>query len=417
MYILHLKKKLNNIVMKKFKVGILKETKTPPDKRTAIAPQQAVELIAKFPDVELVVQSSDIRAYKDEEYLEKGIKVVENVEDCDILLGVKEVKIEKLIPNKTYFFFSHTAKKQAYNQPLLRAFLDKNIHMIDHEYLTDKNGVRLVAFGYWAGLVGAYNGLIAYGKRTGLYNLKRAIDCLDTKEMFAELAKVKLPPIKILITGGGRVAKGALETLKPLNLKEVSPSDFLNKNYDEAVFTRLDPQDYVARKDGSDFDLQHFFQHPEQYKSTFLPYTKAADMYIACHFWDEKSPKFFTKEDAKADDFKISVIADVSCDIADPIPSTLRPSEIADPFYGYNPQSEQESDAFAPENITVMAVDNLPGEVPRDASTDFGKGLIEKVFPSLFGEDTDGIIERASITKDGKLGKYFQYLHDFAYPE
>lgn len=401
-------------MMNRIRVAILKETKTPPDKRTALAPQQALELMKKFPNVDLIVQKSDIRAYKNEEYSALGIKVSDDIADCDILIGVKEVAISALLPGKTYLFFSHTAKKQEYNRTLLKKFLELNIRMVDHEYLTAKEGYRLVAFGRWAGLVGAYNAIVGLGRRTGKFDLKRAIECHDVSEMFSELKKVKLPPVKILITGGGRVAHGAVETLAPLNIKKVSPEDFLKNNYSEPVYTQLDPQYYVERIDGAEFDLNHFFKNPEMYKSIFAPYTKVADMYIACHFWDEKSPFFFTKDDMKDPGFKISVVADVSCDIAGPVPCTIRPSEIAKPFYGYNPKTDTEGDAFDSENITVMAVDNLPGEVPRDASVDFGKGLIDKVFPSLFGDDTDGIIERASITNNGKLGKHFEYLKEFA---
>jgi len=399
---------------KKLKVAILKETKTPPDKRTAISPQQGVELLKKFDNVELFIQSSNIRAYKDEEYAALGLKVVDDVSHCDILAGVKEVKIPELIATKTYLFFSHTAKEQEYNRPLLQEFLKKNIKMLDHEYFTDEKGMRLVAFGNWAGLVGAYNGLIALGKRTGAFELKRAIDSHDINEMKDALKRIKVPAKKFLITGGGRVAHGALDILETADIKKVSPEDFLKNDYSDAVYTQLDPQYYVERKDGTSFDLQHFFKNPEMYKSTFKPYTKKADVYIACHFWDEDSPKFITKKDYQEDDFRISVIADVSCDIADPIASTLRPSEIADPFYGYNKETGEEGDAFDLNNVTVMAVDNLPGEVPRDASLDFGQGLIDKVFPSLFGKDETGIIERATITENGKLGKHFQYLKDFS---
>ncbi len=400
--------------MKKLKVAVLKETKTPPDRRVVLPPSEALEVTKRFPNVELFIQPSDIRSYKDEEYTELGLNLKEDVSDCDILLGVKEVKIDKLIPEKTYLFFSHTAKKQSYNRPLLQAFLKKKITLLDHEYLTDKNGMRLVAFGRWAGIVGAYNGLIAFGKRNNLFDLKRAKDCHDLKEMISEVEKIKLPAIKILITGGGRVAHGALETLAPLNLKIVSAEDFLTKTYDEAVICQIEPDNYTKRKDGSEFDMMHFFKNPEAYESTFKPYTKVTDFYIPCHFWDEESPVFFSKDDIREDDFKISVIADVSCDIDGPVASTIRPSTIADPFYGYIPETGTEGDAWDKNNITVMAVDNLPGELPRDASIDFGQGLIDKVFPSMFGEDVDGIVERATITKDGKLTKLFSYLQDFA---
>jgi len=395
------------------RVGILRETKNPPDKRVAVAPEQAVELTKKFPNVDLIIQSSENRCYKDDEYTKKGLTVADDVSDCDILIGVKEVAKSKLIPNKKYLFFSHTAKKQEYNLPLLKKLLDYKIHMLDHEYLTDTNGVRLVAFGYWAGLVGAYNGIRTCGLKHKTFELKKAIDCFDMEEMFGELKKAKLSNIKILITGGGRVAHGAMETLSQLDIKKITASQFLEKDFDEAVYCQIDPWDYTKRKDGEPFDLKHFFKHPYEYESTFLPYTKVTDFFIPCHFWDQRSPVFMTKEDMKADDFKMRVIADVSCDIDGPIPSTVRPSTIAEPIYGYNPKTGKEVDAFADNAISVMAVDNLPGELPRDASVDFGKGLVEKVFPSLFGEDTDGIIERASITINGKLGPHFTYLQDY----
>ncbi|GAB4292119.1 MAG: NAD(P)-dependent oxidoreductase [Marinilabiliales bacterium] len=397
----------------KIKVGVLKETKTPPDRRVALAPEQAVETIKRFNNIELFIQSSDIRCFTDDEYKNLGLNVVDDISHCDILLGVKEVHIPYLLANKKYLFFSHTAKKQPYNRKLLQELVKKNIQMIDHEYLTDKNNVRVVAFGRWAGIVGAYNGLIAFGKKNKLYDLKRAYQCHDMNEMLEQVKTIKLPPIKILITGKGRVGKGALETLAPLNLKQVSPDEFLTKNYDEPVVCIIDADTYTKHKDGKKFEFSHFFKHPEEYVSIFKPFTKVTDLYIACHFWDPKSPVFMTPDDYKEKDFKISVIADVSCDIKDPIPSTLRASTIADPFYGYNKHTGHEDDPWAKDNVTVMAVDNLPGELPRDASVDFSKALMEKVFPSLFGEDKEGIIERASITKDGKLTPRFSYLQDF----
>jgi saccharopine dehydrogenase (NAD+, L-lysine forming) len=399
----------------KIKVAVLKETKTPPDKRAALTPKQAVRFLQHFPNTELYIQSSDIRAFKDEEYSELGLTVTDDVSHCDILIGIKEVEVSELIPEKTYLFFSHTAKKQAYNRKLLQTLLEKKIKMIDYEYLTYENGIRIIAFGRWAGMVGAYNGLRAFGKREGLFQLPQAIQTQGMEAMFAELRKkVKLPPVKLLITGGGRVAQGALETLSVLNIKGVKPKDFLSKHYDYPVYSQLDPGDYVKRKDGKSFELQHFFENPEAYESAFTPYTKVADMYIACHFWDEKSPKFITKEDVEADDFKIRIIADVSCDINGPIAPTIRASEIADPFYGYEPKTHKEGYPFDRFNISVMAVDNLPGEVPRDASEDFATNLIDKIMPALLGEDTEGIISRAIITENGELGEHFRYLADFA---
>jgi len=398
--------------MKK-KVGILRETKTPPDRRVAVTPLLAVEMKKKFQDVELKVQESDLRCFTDKEYKDLSVNVQEDISDCDILIGVKEVNIPALIEGKTYLFFSHIAKKQPYNRELLREIIRKKIMLIDYEYLTDENNLRLVAFGHWAGIVGAYNGLLAWGKRCNSFNLKPAHECHDMSEMLNELKKVNLPAIKILVTGGGRVTYGALEALAPLNLRDVSPEEFLTETWDEPVICRIDPDHYVRRNDGRTFDLQHFFDHPAEYKSTFRPFTKVADLLILCHFWDPASPVFMTKEDMRSDDFNIKVIADVSCDIDGPVPSTIRVSTIADPLYGYNPLKNKESEPFEKESITVMAVDNLPGELPRDASGEFGKTLLDKIIPSLLGDDKKGIIERATIAKDGKLTKKFAYLQNY----
>jgi len=400
--------------MKKIKVGVLRETKNPPDKRVPVTPSLAVKLIERFPNIELFIQPSDIRCYTDEEYQYLDLNVKEDLSDCDILVGVKEVEPSTLIADKTYLFFAHVGKKQSYNRGLLQEIIKKKIRLVDYEYLTDYNEQRIVAFGRWAGIVGAYNGLRARGIRTDSFELKPAHKCRDMEEMFAGLKLIQLKKKKILVTGGGRVAMGAMETLSQLNIREVTPDEYLNKEFDEPVLCRLDPEHYVKHRGGVEFNLQHFFNHPEEYESTFKPYTKITDLYIACHYWDPKSPKFIDKEDYLDPDFNITVIADVSCDVNGPIASTVRASTIADPFYGYNPESGEAERPFVnPKNVTVMAVDNLPGELPRNASSDFGKDLIDKVYPSLFGHDDAGIIQRATITKDGKLTERYAYLKDY----
>lgn len=399
---------------KKFKIGLIKETKTPPDRRVALPPAQAVDLMKKFPNVEVVAQPSDLRCYKDSEYKDVGIALQDDLSDCDLLIGVKEVKIPALIPNKTYLFFAHVAKKQPHNQALIQAIAKNGITLLDHEYLTDKKGVRLVAFGRWAGVVGAYNAMRARGIRTDRYNLRPAQDCHDYNDMMADLKNVHLRPKKILITGGGRVAGGALEVFRAAGIKEVSPEDFLSKEYNEPVLCRIDPWHYAHRKDGQPFDWDHWVKHPMDYVSTFLPYTKVTDILVACHYWDFRSPHFFTKEDMRSPDFRITVIADVSCDVPGPIPSTLRATTIAEPFYGYNPVLEREEVAFtSKKNITMMTVDNLPGALPRDASEDFGKTLVEAVIPHFLGNDEEGVVERATIVKEGKLTELYSYLQDY----
>jgi alanine dehydrogenase len=398
----------------KIKVGVLKETKIPPDRRVVLTPDQVIEVMQKFPGVEVHIQPSNIRCYNDSEYLLRGELLRDDLDKCDILIGVKEVQIDDLIENKIYIFFSHTIKQQLHNREMFREIIKKKITLIDHELFTDKRGFRLVAFGRWAGIVGTYNGLIAFGIRNKLYDLKRAKDCHDKKELFGHLMEISLPVIKILITGGGRVAGGAMEVLNHIKIRKVSPSEFLENNYSEPVYCQLDPDYYVKHKDGKEFSLQHFFEHPAEYRSIFLPYTKVTDLFIPCHFWDPRSPVLYSKEEAQSPDFKISVVADISCDVPGPVASTIRSSTIAHPFYGYNPDTSDESDPFNLNNITVMAIDNLPGELPRDASEDFGKALINRIFPALFGNDTDGIIERATIVKNGTLTEKYTYLSNYA---
>ncbi|MFA8433106.1 MAG: NAD(P)-dependent oxidoreductase [Marinifilaceae bacterium] len=398
----------------RIRVGVLRETKNPPDRRVAIPPSVGQKVLEKYPDVSIFVQPSDIRCYTDGEYREAGYFLTEDLRECDILVGVKEVHIPTLIPGRTYLFFSHTGKKQPHNQKLLQEAARRKITLIDYEYLSDVNHNRVVAFGHWAGVVGAYKALRARGMRTDFFDLPPASSCEDMQEMYDCLRQVQLRPIKILVTGGGRVAMGAMQTIRVLNIREVTPQEFLTQEFEEPVVCRLDPEHYVERKDGAPFDLQHFFEHPQLYQSTFKPYTKVTDLYIACHYWDPRSPKFMTPEDYREDDFRISVIADVSCDLYGPIPSTLRASTIADSFYGYDRFSGEEAIPFVDKrNVTVMAVDNLPGELPRDASLDFGQALFDRVFDSLFGEDREGIIERATILKNGELTRPFAYLKDY----
>ena len=393
-------------------IGILKETKVPVDRRVALTPLSAARLLKLYPEFDLSVESSDIRCFKDDEYRQAGIRVTEDISDCDLLVGIKEVSVSALIPGKTYLFFSHTAKKQPYNRQLLQEIVKKHITLVDYEYLTNQENIRLVAFGRWAGIVGAYNGLRGYGLRYKLFDLKPAHKCHDLQQMMAELAKVRLPPIKILITGAGRVAAGARETLATLGYSVIEPAEYLEKKYDRPVICQIEPWDYVRRKDGEEFDLQHFFYYPEDYDPDFYRYATVTDLFIPCHYWDPRSPVFLEEEDYRKPDFRISVIADVSCDIKKPVASTLRSSSIDEPFYGYDPETGTEGDPFDQKNITVMAVDNLPGELPRDASAEFGDKLIDSVFPA-FLNDRDGIIERATIVREGGLTRNFSYMDKF----
>lgn len=397
------------------KIGILRENKTPPDKRVPLSPEQCIEVQQKFRDVTVIVQPSPIRCFSDNEYQSAGIQLSEDLSDCDILLGVKEVRTEDFIAGKKYLIFSHVIKKQPYNRDLLQTVIQKNIQLIDYETLTDLNGIRIIGFGRFAGLVGAYSGIRALGLRKHLFDLKPAHQCNDLSEMLRELDDVKLPPVKIAVTGNGRVANGVFEILNHMRIEKLTPEIFLQtENPSQAVCVQLLPENYVCRKDGSDFDLYHFFNHPEMYENSFLPFAHATDMLIASAYWDPKAPVLFTPGDMKTESFGISVISDITCDIEGSIPTTKRAATIEEPFYDFNPETGEIELPFSSEkNITVQAVDNLPCELPKDASLDFGRNLITSVFPGLLGEDKGRIIERATIAKNGKLTQRFAYLQDF----
>jgi len=397
------------------KVGIIRENKVPIDRRVALTPEQCIEVREKFKGIEIFIQPSKIRCFDDIEYEKLGIGISENLSDCDILLGVKEVNTTDILEEKKYLIFSHTIKKQTYNRELLQEFLSKRSTLIDYEVLTNQQGIRIIGFGRFAGLVGAYSGLRAWGIRNKTFNLKPASQCNDLQEMLEQLQDIQLEPLKIAITGDGRVAGGVLEILDFLGVQRLSPEDYLQVvSPPVPVYTQLLPGDYVRRKDDYEFDLFHFYLNPSMYQNTFLPFAASTNLLIASAYWDPKAPLLFTEEDTKSELFGISVISDITCDIDGSVPTTKRAATIDEPFYDYNPETgELEPPFTSPQNITIQAVDNLPCELPKDASEDFGRNLIDRVFPSLFGEDSEGIINRATITKDGKLVHRFSYLQDF----
>lgn len=394
--------------------AIIKERKTPPDRRVVFSPQACQSVIEQFPDANIVVEPSDIRVYHDEVYAQRGLTLTKDLSQADVLLGVKEVPIEALIPEKKYFFFSHTIKKQPYNRELLRAVLDRKIQLYDHETIENERGGRLIGFGYYAGLVGAYNGLRMYGLREELFALPKVEELADLTAMKAELDHVHLPAIRIVLTGSGKVMRGAKEILDHLRIKEVSVSDYLQQEFEQTVYTVADVDDYNLPPEGQPFDKSQFYRDPSGYRANFMPFARKSDFFIAGHFYGDGAPLFFSREDARHPDFAIRYVADISCDIDGPVASTLRASTIADPFYGYDPGSQSETDYRAQNVIAVMAVDNLPCELPKDASDGFGTMFLQEVIPAFFNGDAHGILERARITdQNGKLTPRFAYLQDY----
>ena len=395
------------------KFAVIQERKSPPDRRVVLDPISCQKFLSDFPSAELLIEASPIRAFTDAEYTNAGLEVVTDVSAADVLIGVKEVPIDALIPNKSYFFFSHTIKKQPYNRKLLQAILDKNITLYDHETLVSEQNHRLIGFGYYAGVVGAYNGMRTLGLKLDIFDLPKATTLNGRAALNAQLNQITLPNLKIILTGTGRVGQGAKEILDHLNIKKVSVDQFLNQNFSEAVYVQLDVFDYCERVDGTHLGKSDFFQHPESYRSTFERFTAVADLFIAGHFYGKGAPAFFSRAQAKADTFKLSVVADISCDIDGPVACTIRPSTIESPIYGYDPESEMEVDFKNTDAIAVMAVDNLPCELPKDASEGFGKTFVDKIIPSFFNADVFGILERSRMTKNGQLTPTFSYLKTY----
>jgi hypothetical protein len=398
------------------KIGVIREGKIPHDRRVPFTPEQCRQIESLFPDVSVFVQPSPWRAYTDLEYAEAGVTVQEDLSGCDVLMGVKEVPKKELLPGKIYFFFSHTIKKQPHNRELLQQIAGKGIRLVDYECLVDPQGNRVIGFGRYAGIVGAYNGIMGYGLKYNLFRLKPAHECHDKKEMFAELQKANLPNIKIVVTGSGRVANGACETMGAMNLRKVTPYEYLNYTFREPVYVQLHSSDYYAARDGSPYSGQHFHHSPADFHCTFSDdnsFASCTDLLIHCTFWDPRAEVLFSLDRMKDPDFRVSVIADVTCDINGSVPSTQRPTTIDDKFMGYDPVSGKEIAPFEKQAITVMAIDNLPCELPRDASDGFGKHLIERVLPSLCSGDADGLIERGTIIRNGQLTPRFEYLTDY----
>ena len=395
------------------KIGIIREGKVPADSRVTLNPIQAKHL--SDIGVDIVVQPSDFRCYPDQDYKDAGIRLQEDLSDRDIILGVKEVPIEDLISGKTYFFFSHTIKEQPYNQPLLKHIIDNQIKLIDYEVLTDGNGARVIAFGKFAGMVGAHNALWTYGQRTKEFDLPRMKDLFDYEAAIQVYNKTKFPKLKIVLTGTGRVAGGAAMVLNDMGIMKVSPLDYISNDFDHPVYTQINNLYYAKRKDGKVSDsVQDFYNNPSEYESDFSHFLPMSDIMINGIYWDNNAPAFFTLDQMKSDKFNIKVISDVTCDIApvSSIPATIKASTIQDPIFGFDPNTGAETTPHGESVVDMMTIDNLPNELPRDASTSFGDMFINNVLNELNNRKSE-LIQRATIANFGNLGKDFEYLRGY----
>lgn len=399
------------------KIGIIQERKSIPDTRVPLTPDQCKSILQQYPDISIKVEPSSTRSYQDSEYEQAGIELSDDLSDCDILMGVKEVPINHLIPNKTYFFFSHTIKKQAYNQELMQRMIEQKIRMIDYETLTFENTSRIVGFGFYAGVVGAHNGLLSYGEKTKLYQLKAAYTCISLDEMTEQYESLDWPVFRIALTGSGKVASGLLYIMKKCNFKELTPEEYLeNKDSNQPVFTHLKGKSLYQHKDTGEYDRNDFHQNPEEYVCNFDQYLSNTDILMNGIFWHKKIPRLFNKTDAAKKNFNIKVIADITCDKDGSVPINYGSSTIDNPVYGIDKLTLSLTAPFTQGNqtIDIMAVDNLPNELPRDASKHFGENLITHIIPELLKKESL-ILNRATICKDGKLTDKYLYLSEYAY--
>ena len=402
-------------------IGIIKESR-PDESRAPIAPSQISQIIEQYPGINVFVQPCDKRTFKNEEYEKYGAKILDNLNNCDLLFGVKEVDVNRLIPNKTYVFFSHTYKlnketlSNAQGTPgmdkkeLLRSILSKNIKLIDYENIRASNGTRYLGFGRFAGIVGCYNTLNLFLLQNDFQPLARAHKINDYERIIKNLSEVRFPNFKLLITGDGRVNRGVQEVLEFTNIKKISPKEFVENNYQNPVYCNLDTKDYVIHKTKKQFELKHFIEFPKEYEATTFEYLKEADLYISAHYWDPSSPKIFTKEQIKQFS-KLKIIGDVTCDVDGSIPTTIKSTTIEEPNFYLNTETFLETNK-SNNNLAIMAVDNLPSELPKDSSTEFGNGIVKEVIPFILGKD-DGRILNSTITDKGSFLEKYNYLEDF----
>ncbi|MBL7740041.1 MAG: alanine dehydrogenase [Chitinophagaceae bacterium] len=395
------------------RIGLIREGKIPADNRVALTPAQCKWILKNSQEVAIAVQHSSGRCFADKEYQLAGVEVKEDMSDCDLLFGIKEVPVEQLIPGKTYLFFSHTKKKQPHNQALLRNIIEKGITLIDYECLEHDDGQRIIGFGFFAGIVGAHNGMMAYGNRTGLYKLDRVYKQRSFRELIHTYFGLRLPNVKIAVTGSGRVAHGILEIMNLMGIHEVEPDDYVRRRFSYPVYTQLKGADLYKSRITGKYSRADFHEHPEKYECTFLPYSEQTDILMNGIYWDKNVPRLFELNDVQAETFIIQTIADITDDAGGSVPINLGDQTLENPVYGVDKSTLQKTEPYLRSSIDVMAVGNLPNELPRDASRYFGEQLIKFVLEDLVKGGSD-IINRAMIVKDGSLTKPFEYLRDYS---
>ena len=426
------------------KIGIRHEDKYEFEKRTPIIPEHIGELSVRE-NIPFAVESSDKRIFTDNEYRNAGAEVTDNLADCDVIFGVKEMPEFFFQEGKTYLFFSHVIKGQPYNMPMLKKLIEKKATLIDYEKIENKNGRRLIFFGRYAGLAGMLNTLWSTGQRlsvlgfnTPFHNLKQTHHYNSLEEAKAAVREAgvqitskglpdELKPLIILVTGNGNVSQGAMEIL------ELLPGDFITANElkrvefdknNEIVKVNLLVSDYMIPKSERTFELKHYIQNPEAYYSTVEEYLYDIDIIVNGIYWDHRYPRIITKnwlrEREKSGSLKLKVIGDITCDVHGSIECTELPTPVEDPVFIYNPKTDSFEMGFEGEGVAVMAVDILPSELPREASIHFSESLkpyLKDLAQTDFSKNFDQLelpfeIRNAIIVHKGELTEEYLYLEE-----
>lgn len=423
-------------------IGIRKEDKNVWERRVPLIPGHVKKLKSEF-DITTLVEPFERRTFTDNEYKEAGAEVTPDYNDAPVIFAVKEIPIKLLQKDKTYIFFSHTIKGQDYNMPLLKKIMDLGCTLIDYETMTDENGRRVVFFGKYAGYAGMIDTLHGLGKRLNLsgietpfLQIKPAYEYRDieeakqhVKQVSEEIKEKGLPtevsPLVFGFAGYGNVYKGAAEVFDLLPFEEVTPEELSDMDEESGKIVKVvfKEKDMVKHKDGNPFELQDYYSNPENYVSAFSKYLDNIDVLINAIYWDDRYPVFVTKKYLKEnkDNLKLKVIGDITCDIDGAIEITYKSTPSDNPAFVYNPATDKYTDGYAGKGVVNIAVDNLPAELPRDASTGFSNAL--NVFvPGIVNADMDKsfedagydpVIKRAVIVYKGKLTPDYQYLEEY----
>ena len=395
------------------KIGLIREEKIPADNRVTFTPSQCKWIQKNFADVKIIVQHSEHRCFSDREYTIKGIEVMEDVSDCDILMGIKEVPVEMLIPGKTYFIFSHTKKLQPKNRKLIQNIISNKNSLVDYECMEHSDGTRILGFGFFAGIVGAHNGMMEYGERTGTFHLERVNLQKDFRNLIHTYFGLQLPNVKIAVTGSGRVAHGVLEIMNLMGIHETEPDLFLDKKFSYPVYVHLKGADLYESKKTGKYNRKDFHSHPRKYKNLFRNYISAADILMNGVYWEKNIPRLFELKDMRDKKFNIKTIADISDDRNGSVPCNIGDSTIQNPVYGVDKKTFMITAPYLPNSVDVIAVNNLPNELPRDASRYFGEQIIKYILKDIISGGSE-ILDKATIAKKGKLTKHFAYMKGYA---